>query len=991
MSVLEGCKPRPEVLKGDLDDAIFAADFGELIAGKAPAVYQDPAVFFQNTHPAKPLCKVIQAVFERLAKGDEGGATIRLSTGFGGGKTHTLMSLFHLAKGVGDASLGIELLPAAGRPKKVTVAAIDAGKAGTGVFLRHGGAASHSLWGEIAWQLSGEKGLKLLAEADDAERQPDEELIEKLFPSGPVLILLDELVIYMATLSDRAQGNLLAFMSKLISVAGRRPHTALIVTDPADQRAYAQQAGRLAGSLVSSAKEADAFTAAVKLDDQFGRKMSDFDPIGNESERVIVRRLFERVDATAAQKASAVYHALYDRVSRETPGTLPPEAATAAYAKRIVDCYPFHPRLIDTATQRLGALQEFNKSRGTLRLFARILRGVWERKEKIDLISAGEIDWTSDRIQGDLLQRLNRDNFKSAVSADIDKHARDLDGGKGGGVHVRAASALLLESVPMQPSSGLDAAELTLATLRPDEAGHEPGEALDRLIGVCWHTYPMPGGRGTQFRYEPNVIKQIEERMGKVPLEDARDRVCAEVQGYFSGPTFKLASWPQNARQVPEAADLQLVLSDDERIARSVCSNSDDTDAAAPIPRRFQNSILAVTTTRSAFDGAVERAQRLLASDAIEKEHKHGEAGKLLREQLQRIRPELQKLFRIQACRAFDRIVLAGEMSYPLEEAFQVPDDQILQKPQGQPVLRKFLEAKDLVYKAGDALDVERFLTGVLPGAVPVSGSTTVYSAKAIHERFLATPGLRLIPDGAVVRQTILAALQAGKIALRIADGRAYDAKGCVDGQPGSRRRTSASLTTFALDDSVLVAPLKSHEASEWLRVDPAGDLREPGKGGDGSGPGGSYPPAPAPSTKVWATDFTKAAEYAAVRPLLELKLTVSTPTAADTLIGLAQPIGADVVRLSVMASGESRDGGNLSFSADDVKPAHPARPLVIARTVFTSLTEGGSYEATVGLGFGISGRTGMRDALLSLAERAPEGLRLEALFGPPAATGAVL
>lgn len=84
MSVLDTCRPRPEVLKGDLDDAIFAADFGHLIAGKAPKVYSDPQTFFQNTHPAQQLCKVVQAVFQRLATKKEGGAAVRLSTGFGG-------------------------------------------------------------------------------------------------------------------------------------------------------------------------------------------------------------------------------------------------------------------------------------------------------------------------------------------------------------------------------------------------------------------------------------------------------------------------------------------------------------------------------------------------------------------------------------------------------------------------------------------------------------------------------------------------------------------------------------------------------------------------------------------------------------------------------------------------------------------------------------------------------------------------------------------
>ena len=83
MGVLKSCKPRKEVLQGDLDDAVFAADFGNLVAGKAPRVYGNAKTFFQNTHPAKQLCKVVETVFERLADAKESGATIQLSTGFG--------------------------------------------------------------------------------------------------------------------------------------------------------------------------------------------------------------------------------------------------------------------------------------------------------------------------------------------------------------------------------------------------------------------------------------------------------------------------------------------------------------------------------------------------------------------------------------------------------------------------------------------------------------------------------------------------------------------------------------------------------------------------------------------------------------------------------------------------------------------------------------------------------------------------------------------
>src|SRR5262249_47417626 len=160
-------------------------------------------------------------------------------------------------------------------------------------------------------------------------------------------------------------------------------------------------------------------------------------------------RLFEKVDPIAAQAASASYHSLYQRLAQEMKYPEIQHASTHAYAQRIVECYPFHPRLLDTAQDRLSAMQDFQKSRGVLRLFARILRDLWERQEDRELVSAGDIAWSSARIQADLLQRLQRDRFQAAVQADIEKHAQELDGETKRGIHVRAASALLLESLPL--------------------------------------------------------------------------------------------------------------------------------------------------------------------------------------------------------------------------------------------------------------------------------------------------------------------------------------------------------------------------------------------------------------------------------------------------------------------------------------------------------------------------------------------------------------
>ena len=596
MGVLKSCKPRQEVLKGDLDDAIFAADFGDLVAGTAPPVYAKPQVFFQNTHPAEQLRKIVATVFGRLADKREGGAAVRLSTGFGGGKTHALIALWHLTHNIQDLSMGTELLPAAGRPPRVTAVGIDASKAGIPVFTRHGNRNVSSLWGELAFQLGGAEALKRLGDSDDPERHPDETLLGKLLPEGPVLLLLDELVVYMASLSDHGQGTFLAVLNKLVAIISKRPQSVLVITDPAQQMAYARQSAQLSGNLDR---------AAQKIDDVLGRRAATgFDPIGGEAARIISRRLFEKVNPVAAQNASATYHSLYSRVHGELAGTIPVEAASASYAQEIVQCYPFHPRLMETAQGRLGAIQEFNKSRGILRLFARVIRDVWEATADCELITAGEIDWSSDRIQADLLQRLHRDNFKAAIHSDVEKHAWNLDGGRRG-VHVRAASALLLESIPLQSNSGMDPAELTLAILRPDEAGPEPAEALNRLAGVCWHTYPMPGGRGWQFRYEPNVIKQIEERMGKIPLEDTRSRVKSQAQSYFSGPAFRLSAWPDAPSQVPDQAELQLVLCESEAIAKAVCASADTRDAQAPVPRKYQNAIFAVTAEPAALSTAV--------------------------------------------------------------------------------------------------------------------------------------------------------------------------------------------------------------------------------------------------------------------------------------------------------------------------------------------------------------------------------------------------
>jgi hypothetical protein len=972
VGILSTCKPRPDVLSGDLKDAIFAADFGDVVAGHSgtPDVYRDPELFFRNTHPARDLTRIVREVFGALAKSGEPGLALRLSTGFGGGKTHTLLSLWHLARNIDNSKLGTELLPAAGRPKQVHVAAVDGAKAGHPVFAQHGGVVVKSLAGELAYRFGGAAAVKQLGEADDVTAQPTEAAIETTFPDGPVLILLDELVMYLSGLDDQGRKNTLNVVNKLVAIASRRPQTVLVVTDPGVQPAYAGESADLGKVL----------TAARALDELLGRKTTDFDPIGSESAKVIARRLFESVEPSAAQQAAKAYHSLYARVADEHPDLIPASARTEEYSQRILESYPFHPRLLDTAKDRLGALADFQRSRGVLRLFARIIRDIWERGEDVDLISAGEIDFASNRIRSDLLQRLNKEQFEAAVSADVMSHAGELDNGKRG-IHTRVASALMVESLPATSSAGLTPDDLTLAVLRPDEAGQEPTEALDHLIGTCWHLYPMDGGAGYQFRVEPNVRKQIEERRNRISPADAEARVRTEAQQYFQGAGFKMRNWPEHANAIPDSAQFQVALCSSEARAKSTTANADDRDPSAPVKRRFINAVAAVAPTDAAYRAGVQRAQSLMAAEELEREYRTGDSGAMIREQLKRIKPELEKQFRVQARRAFDRVVLADGSAYSIDETLQGGDEQILKATRGQEVLRKFLEAKELIYGSVEVLDPKLLVQKYLKGAVPISGETDVWTASAIHERLLSASGLRLIADDELTRRTLIRGVRDGLLVLKAADGRAYDRDGAVEGPAGARRRVrESSPHTLALSDDVLVALPSAQAVGGWLAVDKA---KEPGKPGATVVP----PPPPAPPGNLATADIAKAVEAAVSRPLTQLVLTASTPANARLLSQLAQPFGASSITLSVSVIGEAKSGGTMGLSIEGVKHNHPLKPLEIAGVIANSLTDSDSFEASLTLEFE-SGLLMAGDHLNALADRGDD-FRVSCTFGPSSTAGA--
>jgi hypothetical protein len=966
MGVKEGSKPREDVLQGELDDAIFAASFGKLIRNDGPLIYRDSEQFFKNTHPTAALTKLCRDVFGRLASTNEAGAILRLSTGFGGGKTHALMTLWHLAKVIGDPTKGTELLPPAGRPASVRICGIDAEGAGYPIFARHGDLEARSLAAELAFQLGGPSALNALGPTNSAAASPDEKTVESWLPNEPTLILLDELVLYMDKLTEQEVGNLIGFLRTLMTAIATRKQTVLVITDPKDQPANARNAARLAH-------------LAHILEQQTGRQATVIEPIGNETAQVIIRRLFEQVDPAFAAKASADHHALYQRIASDHPTLMPEEALSPKYAERLRACYPLHPRLIKTAEERLRVLPDYNLSRGTLRLFARMVRGIWDDPARNpEIITAGEIDWSSPLIQQDLLERLGRDKFRAAVAADIEGHAMELDGGVWGH-HRRVASALLLESLPLESNSGLDPADLTLAVVRPEDGGDEPAHALDRLAGACWHLYPISGSANAwQFRYEPNILKQIEERMGQVARADALDRLKAEVQKSFQGAFAKLVAWPPNAKAVPDRPELQLALCESEEIAKSVVTCADDTPGAQTM-RTYRNAILAVAPDPNGLEKAIQRIQRLMAAEAIEAEQTNSEGGKLAREQLKKQIPELRKATRLEAARAFNRLVLADGPVLTIDERFITPPDTPpMQLPSGQDAVKAFVEDRKLIYGDTDSLFPDRFLELVFRGAVPSAEEPEARSAAALHRRFLSAQGLRLVPNATIVRASILRAVADGKLVVRQEDGTAFDAKGAVYTINGHRRRDEGrKLTTLPMDEATLVAEAGSAAASAWLKESGAQEaMPQPG-----SLP--IPPPPPKGAGPTSTTDTAVAASYADKRNLLSLRITCLSAADAQKALGAASPLGATDITVEAELVGDMKDGGKLVFRVAEARVTAAIKPLTMAQTLGNALAPGSSIRVTLVFGFGKEGKADLGALLRSLFMQLPETATIEARFAP--------
>ncbi len=625
--IFDSCEPRPEVLKGELREEIFAARLRDVIEGTADPVYQDPAIFFENTYPTEGLRLLLNEALGRLTGlKPANNAVIRLETAFGGGKTHNLIALYHAANGYKPGPNFVEaaLIPAPGTVRAVGVVGSDLQPRDG---LDHGDAVTFTLWGELAYQLGGAAGYAHAAGSDHDRSAPGTGLLETLVGNTPTLIMLDEVARHLRAAkavptatgkSDLAEQTV-AFLMSLFEFAASKERVVVVLTLADSRDAFGQETEELREELA----EAQRVSA---------RQERVVTPTGEaEMPAIVTHRLFRRVDRDAARAVATEYAACYRRLVEQ--GTdLPQRALRAEYADEIAASYPFHPELLNTLNRKTSTIPNFQKTRGALRLLARVIRCLWEtRLPDAHLVHPYHLDLGVEGIAGDLTSRLDRPAFKQVIEADITSpkagspaHAQvfDQDWIQAGKPPLtgRVATTVFLHSLTQGIASGVDAADLLLAVLAPGDDPLLIHKAAERLYDKGWF-FEWDGHR-YRFKTEPSLNKIVTDETGMVGRTKAKEELDRRIRQVWKSGHFKVVPFPREAKDVDDDAGLPklAILHYDAatvtaaepappELARKIA----DYSGALEGYREFRNNVLFLVADAERVEDMVEAAQRYLA------------------------------------------------------------------------------------------------------------------------------------------------------------------------------------------------------------------------------------------------------------------------------------------------------------------------------------------------------------------------------------------
>ena len=575
----EVLQPHDDVATGNFHASEFAADLYKVASGgEVDSDYADPVEFFRRTYLTEGLRDLIGRAVRRFEGDENVSPVINLQTNFGGGKTHSMLSLWHVAAGlpVGEFPQETqELLIANGYTgTRVNRVAIVGNHFSPSGVVKDDGTHVNTIWGELAWQLGGAEAFALVAKADADRTHPGDSLHRLLKEYAPAVILIDEWVAYARSLvgrDDLAGGTFddqFTFAQSLTEACKGTPGVLLAVSIPASETGIS--GGPVIAGNAEEVGGANGLEALKRLQNVVRRVAEQWRPASSdEAYNIVKQRLFKQADAAALASIGATAKA-YVEMYRKYSDDFPREVREVAYEERIKRTYPIHPELFDTLYEEWSSLERFQRTRGVLRLMSTVIHALWTGEDAAPLIMPGSIPLATANVNAELTQYL-QDSWKTIIDADVDggnsepariDTEKPLFGQRS--LTKRLARTVFFGAAPtIAPGSvhkGTVTQRVFLGTAVPGDVPGNFHAALTQLGDRA--TYFYSGSGKYWYDLQPNITRTAKDQAERLHKEDVWAEIVERLQGQARtrGDFAGVHICPENNGDIPDTDEARLVI-----------------------------------------------------------------------------------------------------------------------------------------------------------------------------------------------------------------------------------------------------------------------------------------------------------------------------------------------------------------------------------------------------------------------------------------------
>lgn len=632
--------PHKDVASGQYQQAEFAADLWQVHIGEGSPEYKNPTEFFQRTYLTDSLKGMLVGAVRRL-QGKGGDPVVHLQTNFGGGKTHSMLALYHLFSGAAQSDLpGIDdvmqAATAAELPKAKRVVLVGNKISPGNPVTKPDGPIVRTLWGELAYQLGGKKAYARIKADDEKATSPGDVLRELLNEYGPCLILIDEWVAYARQLHDQGDlpaGNFetqFSFAQVLTESVKLTKNSLLVISLPASDNPVSPHA-QADDAEVGGQRGREALD---RLRNVVGRVEASWRPAtAEEGFEIVRRRLFEPLGHQSHFKERDVVARAFADLYRTQQQEFPPECHDMDYEKRIKAAYPIHPEIFDRLYSDWSTLAKFQRTRGVLRLMAAVIHSLWEKGDKNSLILPSNIPIDDPRVQFELTRYLS-DNWVPIIEKDVDgpnslpvRLDNEVPNLGKHSASKRVARVIYMGSAPNADAAhrGIEDRRVKLGCAVPGESTAVFGDALRRLASAATHLYQ--DGPRYWYSIQPTVTKLAEDRAEQMKRES--EKIVSELERRLridlrnAGDFARIHPLPQSGQDVPDDLDGRLVILRTEHPYSKESGNAAETAARSILesrggtPRLYRNSLVFLAADKTRLQELEEAARRYLAWASI--------------------------------------------------------------------------------------------------------------------------------------------------------------------------------------------------------------------------------------------------------------------------------------------------------------------------------------------------------------------------------------